>query len=387
MPKTTYLLGAGASANALPTYANFRERFGDFKKAADAYSRDTENVSKSSDLESRFNGFLKEIRKIHTDLSFHRSPDTLAKKYFHKDDKVSLRNLKAILVCYFMYEQALIVKRERRKTTHGDFEDVVSPKDAIDKRYDAFLASILLPKVGFQIAPNFKILSWNYDFQLELCFHHYSNINWTYVQQVLKSIPYFNADNSLAGSANPLIIHLNGLAIQYRDNKETIWNTVLLPGDFVPETFPFKELVYIFECLKVPDKSIKNEIDKFFFFGWEHLNGEGRPNEEFFIYKRAMEVAKETEILVVIGYSFPSFNNPVDRMLLNNMTNLKKIIIQSHTPEVIADNLTALFDETKDWKRLYGDKIKFVDPGNGFYIPSNEKLDGNILSNRVYHLI
>ena len=58
-------------------------------------------------------------------------------------------------------------------------------------------------------------------------------------------------------------------------------------------------------------------------FAWEPSY-----KEEYDIVKLASQATKKTSILVVIGYSFPFFNREIDREILANMSNLKKIYYQ-----------------------------------------------------------
>src|SRR5208283_3946235 len=87
----------------------------------------------------------------------HASVDTLAKKFYLKGDDSSLRKLKAVLSAF------LIVRQERKP---------------VEKRYDSFFASVLYrDKVTreLQIPSNIRILTWNYDTQLEKAFYGFTD--------------------------------------------------------------------------------------------------------------------------------------------------------------------------------------------------------------------
>lgn len=47
------------------------------------------------------------------------------------------------------------------------------------------------------------------------------------------------------------------------------------------------------------------------------------------IRQTAKDISQHTTFLIVIGYSFPIFNRPIDRAIINNMSRLKKVYIQS----------------------------------------------------------
>ena len=48
-----------------------------------------------------------------------------------------------------------------------------------------------------------------------------------------------------------------------------------------------------------------------------------------FVRTNALSETKDTEILIIIGYSFPTFNRTLDKTLLQNMGQLRKVFIQS----------------------------------------------------------
>jgi hypothetical protein len=48
----------------------------------------------------------------------------------------------------------------------------------------------------------------------------------------------------------------------------------------------------------------------------------------------AKEILSETEILVIIGYSFPSFNWSVDQEIFRNIKKLEKVYYQAPENEV-----------------------------------------------------
>jgi len=65
-------------------------------------------------------------------------------------------------------------------------------------------------------------------------------------------------------------------------------------------------------------------------FAWEDEGTRGEPTLP--IVKKAIECSQDTDILVVIGYSFPFFNREVDRKIIGAMTNLRKVYFQAPAP-------------------------------------------------------
>ena len=88
-------------------------------------------------------------------------------------------------------------------------------------------------------------------------------------------------------------------------------------------------------------------------------------NRQNFIGKVANDISN-TEILVVIGYSFPLFNRMIDKRVFEN-SSINKIYIQDPNAESIIKMLKVVFKELK----LRND-IEFepVPAGNTFYFPA-----------------
>lgn len=68
-------------------------------------------------------------------------------------------------------------------------------------------------------------------------------------------------------------------------------------------------------------------------FAWENLN-EDYSFKENEVLSNALSVAEKTEILVIIGYSFPIFNREIDRKIIEIMK-IQKVYIQDKEPEKI----------------------------------------------------
>lgn len=68
----------------------------------------------------------------------------------------------------------------------------------------------------------------------------------------------------------------------------------------------------------------------------EEWGGENRS-----VLKSALEHTKDTNILVISGYSIPKYNLEIDRKLIKNMTNLEFIYIQ----DINADEVVSKYKE------------------------------------------
>jgi hypothetical protein len=101
MKNITYLFGAGASANCLPTYGNFSRRFDIFQ----TFMNQLNTADFPKDYRDAHTNLLNSIKQLQEEFIFHNTPDTIAKKYFHSNKIELLRRLKIILILFFVFEQ------------------------------------------------------------------------------------------------------------------------------------------------------------------------------------------------------------------------------------------------------------------------------------------
>jgi hypothetical protein len=170
-----YLLGAGASQNSLPLASEFEERMLIFAKELKSNGQQEKGLMVTYDpkwgkpkLE-----FIKAVEWLAQETKLHNnSIDTFAKKLYLKKDREHLKKLKAVLSAYLIAEQQ---------------------KKNVDPRYNSFFAHIC--KSDVYLPSNLRILTWNYDAQLEKAFYGFCDSE----ELVLKNITY-----------NPQIRRING---------------------------------------------------------------------------------------------------------------------------------------------------------------------------------
>lgn len=179
MTKVTYLLGAGASYDAVPIVGEMEHRLFELintnrifpvsrankkeAKSSERITRNLESLSEANKLISRdkvdIQPFYRSLEWLYKGMANHASVDTFAKKLFLKANegdntaKKDLQMLKFTLSAFLTIEQLL--NRE-------------------DLRYDKFFASILGENTK-DLPPNINIISWNYDLQFEIAYSDYSN--------------------------------------------------------------------------------------------------------------------------------------------------------------------------------------------------------------------
>jgi hypothetical protein len=169
----TYLFGAGASANAIPTVDSLGYRIQDLIKYLTILS--DENKKESSE-ESKKNKklinidalqfIIDDLNWVYKESENHQTVDTLAKKYYVQGKASSLNRLKRALISYFYFEQNIKFKTyDEQKYDFPIF---------LDKRYDNLIASIADKKpTGIRLRNHIKCITWNYDLQLDFAIKNY----------------------------------------------------------------------------------------------------------------------------------------------------------------------------------------------------------------------
>jgi hypothetical protein len=301
----TYLLGAGASFEALPLIEVMPEALDSFAKDFDpgklknltpmTFITDG-NIAKSylikldSDKSQQkryfnlMNKFHEDILWLKTESGNHNSVDTFAKKLSLQEDYRSLKRLKLVLSCFFFYIQT----------------------KKFDKRYDSFFASILDNLTN--IPKNLKVLSWNYDSQLELAFKRFSKSTMEATKRKLNIYS--------KGNEKPDYLDLSDFSVFKVNGTTNAINYELLSDFEIDETDLVEDFLELYET------STYQKFNSDMSFAWENYN------EESDFYKSLKASILETDILIVIGYSFPFFNRKVDKYMLDSMPKLKKVYVQ-----------------------------------------------------------
>ena len=333
LPKISYLFGAGASAQALPTIKKLPERIKfirDFIDKQCIYEAD-ETFSPTRDYVFKKNEakqyVIELLDKLVLHSSNHSTVDTYAKRLNISGQSREINELIFSLALYFNIEQKI---------------------SGLDPRYDTFLVSILNSH-SYSFPDNLKFLSWNYDLQMEAA--HEKIINRGSLDL---SFYLFNSDRNELKKDKFTSVKLNGSSNvigQFRDSSPLVKN--ILSDIFVKEDLDFP-LQYAFLHVKQGLRVYQGRVNLNFawYHDWEYVNN-------------IIENYNETEILVVIGYSFPFFNREVDRKIIRAMTNLKKIYIQDCFPENIKSRFLSILP---NWRE---DKIEIisVDDVTEFFLP------------------
>lgn len=342
----TYLLGAGASYNALPVVNQINDRLKEFKsiltrtidfpnftpqsgKRIDKYLLNYGNEKIESSSKHIKKDMLNEMREavqwLIDENSKHFSIDTFAKKLYLQKEFQLLQKLKITLCCFFVYLQ----------------------NDSLDSRYDSFFASVLddlrdLPN-------NLKFLSWNYDYQLEKAFSNFVlNQNLQSNQNALNvcSKGIKSSDSNLINKFS--VFKLNGTTSLLNNGQ----NINILDNLNEDDDVLFDNIITYYYF------AIYHKIPLTLSFAWEEDSNN--------YINSVTECIKNTDILIVIGYSFPFFNRKIDKHLLNNMSQLKRIYIQDpFNGESIEERINSLLPK-EIFKPIQYKQVKMTDQ---FYIP------------------
>jgi hypothetical protein len=301
MTKIAYLFGAGASANALPVV----------NKMPDRIKRMAENLPKTDDPKNSIQkvcneGQLKcisdELCWLHGMIGDHTTVDALAKTLYIQNKYEDYTRLNYTLAAYLALEQLL-----------------GSP----DKRYDTFWAS-LIEERDYDLPSNISILSWNYDSQFEITLPKYSRYG---AEKLSLQLGLNYGEPQRANQSDGFsITKLNGTALLELNNPLLSQNVSLQKSVYY----------YVYEKYLSENKLWQGSFGPLQ-FAWslskKQMGSAGSAGIDEGYKSRICNKVSDAEILVVIGYSFPDFNRAIDRMIVENMPNLKKIYFQDPEPD------------------------------------------------------
>ena len=379
MNKTTYLLGAGASANAIPTVKKFNVGLEQFKNYL-THIAENDKTGWDARLTKYRNDLLTLISNI-TDViessQGHETIDTLARKYFLQGDRKQYNNIKTVLASYFLFCQVF----------SDDISQYTSNNQVkhfnIDKRYDSLFAQKLNRTSTDKIVAsnNFNIVTWNYDLQIEFALRNYlSNPTINTIKEEFQIHPnresldltnglIFNQYEfhtvKLNGNAFFDFGHLNGIKITIYDRLFNRLNNV----GFLTHDFVLGELLETISQVQGYSSGNESTFLKYFNFSWE-MEGWDVPiyRSKSLLLNEITNSIGNSDVLIIVGYSFPSFNHDIDLELFSK-SKFKKIIIQDVTPEIIKSRLHSLIPQFQQPEHKENIHPKFEFHPIGPYFP------------------
>ena len=343
--KITYLFGAGASYNAVPILNSLSE-------SMRSVARDLAIEPLNYDNVKIFQRKLIELANISEE---YGTVDTYAKKLFLNREVKELKEMKFLLSIFFAIWQGYYYKIEFPLSVGDLLANVEKKKsyDHLDYRYKTLLSNYLEFDNGsssIKLDGNINFLTWNYDSQIELAFQLFNNDKCELID-INKSFQFLPTTND---NSKNRIIHLNGISNII--NNSGILNNLFESSDFISKTMMISKINKVFESSFM--SANKALID----YSWDE-------NDE--IVDAAKQIIKQTDILIVIGYSFPTFNRAIDSQLLSGSGNsFDKIIYQDPNA---SEELLELFhidlrNKSKDVNGKYVN-YKILKEKGQFYIP------------------
>ena len=315
--KTTYLLGAGASADAVPLAA-------DLPDAMIAWARTMSTdpgMARECGNHAHFGTFSKDLQMYARRAKDSGGIDAYAQVLDLQSGHNDLNRLKAVLSCWLL---------ARQRTGKRDI------------RYFPFLSYLATrgserSKVVFR--PHSNVLSWNYDLQPEIaCFHHLK-MEAEFITQTLAAPPHETGAHNEIDEEHFFVVRLNGCAGSHCGRSE-------VTGDRYTRAHSLIHLSDGFEAMrKILDlygSYVNGDLIPAISFAWER----GSTYQRFY-RERVLEALEHTTTLVIIGYSYPPTNMEIDQDLLRVMK-LDEIIIQDKRPDLVKPRILRLMNESPD---------------------------------------
>ena len=322
MSKTIYYIGAGASygvrdngviIEGIPVVAEIPAEFDAFKRFIEDAEIPNEEISfqdmyltRHDDVEDAKRYMLHDINTLIEGIKEHATIETYARKlYLTKRDR-DLERLKALLCAFLLWEQL---------------------EHKPDRRYDTFLANVLDYETQ-NIPEGISFISWNYDSQIESAFRAYKLNTGLAVFEKNTVGPWPMLPKSgrvfkVNGSATFADMDMVSMIREY-DNTSTAIQLIQLYSNSMADT-----------------SSMGFQFKTHLSFAWEESVNSNN------MMRSLQETTKDTEQVVVIGYSFPFFNRVTDREIFKIMPKLKKIYVQDINPGAVEDSLRAVLPDDR----------------------------------------
>lgn len=342
MSKAIYYLGAGASygkrddgkkiTEGIPVVAEIPEQFALFRDciATTAIPTDGEMVfqqtyrTTASNIDSARRDMLYDIDQMLNGIQEHATIDTYARKLYLTGKKREFQKLKSVLCAFFVWVQL-------------EYKP--------DGRYDTFLANVL-EEGSLELPNEISIISWNYDSQIETAYKAY-NPN--------KKLPLF--EKNIQGEW-PLItnkgriIKINGSATF--EDKSTL-RYIEADAENMPAAL---QMIEFYHDSQIDTSGIGLDFNTHLSFAWENSVNDEKIKETL------TNTTEDTEVVVVIGYSFPFFNRVTDRYIFSKMPKLKKVYVQDINPDAVIQAIHAVLPSDR---KIAVEPIKAC---GQFYLPA-----------------
>jgi hypothetical protein len=348
--RITYLFGAGASCGngvlfnakdspdptGIPVVDKFNDDIGSFIQNIKTHRGIRKcDFKKNNEL----NNMICFLEDVYEKFKHFYSFDTYAKSLYEsiKEDREEYQKLKVMLKLYIVFRQA-IAKR--------------------DRRYDLLFGSLIN---NHKLPNTVNFLSWNYDTQIELSL---SNFNKNVQQNRFEEFIDYGTSNNYNKSQ---LIKLNGSISQSLKGYEFV------------DSDPSNNLNIsdILICIYNSYRN-NNEIPQIEFSWDKDVEAKAKSSR----IQTAENILTQTDIFIIIGYSFPTLNRRVDKQLLHALNNKSRIIVQckdeqdfksirskifSLLPQDIPEKIPQDIDGVIGFNEI--ERVTYIDSNAEFYVP------------------
>lgn len=342
MNEITYYFGAGASCKSMPLVADFEKRFAYFESYISRF-----------DLMKTKGPFFRLCAQFKQDVSAHLSFDTLFKKLYHQNEEGLIKDYKAVILIYFIFEHLIKVPGKENKD-----ERIEGKVNNPDQRYEALIAGLLKPtkdKIDFYTRINF--ITWNYDANLTEAIRNFIEPRTPLHRFILSK----HSNNKITCSPQASIIHLNGIV-----------NHRLLDKGMQSEeslNYTLQELINEWDNGKIHRYSSQ------IYFSWEKLYYKDDELQAPDFVEEAQDAVRRSSNIIITGYSFPLYNRSIDSFILNP-SNVwgKNVYIQSpnadEIKEILANDLN-IQDTSKIGVNGKSTFVKSITNCSAFFVPNS----------------
>lgn len=353
--KITYLFGAGASANSVPILNSLTLKMRAVAEELIIYSNPSTQLSGKIPLDDLdgfgkkyFLSFIIDLKVLASKSDEYGTIDTYAKKLELNNENDELKKLKFLVSIFFAIWQGYFYKNELIANENG----VSSKYSDIDKRYKSLVSNYLIKNSNKEpkLDENVNFISWNYDNQLESAFalfyrHH---LNLSELNEQIKFLP----DNRNFYEHNR-ILHLNGIS-NFWINDSNILDRIFQNDDELRLSSLVRRIAELYR----PHNFSK--CTSLINYAWDNNSSK---------LQEAKRIFNQTNILVIIGYSFPTFNRQIDsELLLGNNVEFDEVIYQD--PNANEDSLSMFnFNIKNNRVSRNRKKPKLLKNTDQFYIP------------------
>ncbi len=332
----TFFTGAGASYHACPIWEEQGEKMIELANLHFEEEMDyTEFKHEYSDDEDELMHYMGYFGKKAIEFG---TIDTYARKLYLNSKHFELNKLKFTISAFFSiwhYIDNPDLKKRKINGVDSKFSD-------IDIRYTQLFATILKKDTNnINLKDNVKFVTWNYDLQLEYAIQSF----YAYISDLdtlSKNIHFKHKQDNLQ------ICHLNGYNGYYTTKDSE--NSLL---DRTNE----RDLKSILKAINFANKAVERRqiiFSNHINYAWENNKYAEKTRQE------AEKIFSKTDILVIIGYSFPNFNKEIDKKLFSCLKENVKVYFQD--PQASEDYIKHLITTPFEYVILK-DKV------NSFHLP------------------